>query len=116
MKLLSRAIRELRYAFKIFKSYRNVRKVTIFGSARTPSNDAAYKMTNAFAKKLIDNGYMIITGAGPGIMEAGNAGAGPKGSFGVNIRLPYEQLPIPTSPINRPTSTAAIFSRANSCS
>ncbi len=91
LKLLSRAIRELRYAFKIFQQYRNVRKVSIFGSARTPSSDASYQMTKIFAKKLIDNGYMIITGAGPGIMEAGNAGAGPSGSFGVNIRLPYEQ-------------------------
>ncbi len=95
MKLLSRAARELRYAFKIFKSYGNVRKVTIFGSARTPSTDDDYKMTHDFAKKLVDNGYMIITGAGPGIMEAGNFGAGPKGSFGVNIRLPYEQHPNP---------------------
>ena len=102
LKLLSRSIRELRYAFKIFQNYRHVRKVTIFGSARTPSNELAYKMTKAFAKKLIDNGYMIITGAGPGIMEAGNAGAGPKGSFGVNIRLPFEQHPNPFI-ANQPT-------------
>jgi uncharacterized protein (TIGR00730 family) len=95
MKLLSRATRELRYAFKIFKSYGNVRKVSIFGSARTPANDDDYKMTHDFAKKLVENGYMIITGAGPGIMEAGNYGAGPHGSFGVNIRLPYEQHPNP---------------------
>jgi hypothetical protein len=95
LKILSRSIRELRYAFKIFKQYRNVRKVSIFGSARTPSTENSYQMAKAFAKKLIDNGYMIITGAGPGIMEAGNAGAGPKGSFGVNIRLPYEQHPNP---------------------
>lgn len=93
LKLLSRSLRELRYAFKIFKAYRNVRKVTIFGSARTHPSDGSYKMTKTFAKKLINNGYMIITGAGPGIMEAGNAGAGPKGSFGVNIRLPFEQHP-----------------------
>ncbi len=102
LKLLSRSIRELRYAFKIFKNYRNVRKVTIFGSARTPSSDTDYQMTKAFAKKLVDNGYMIITGAGPGIMEAGNEGAGPKGSFGVNIRLPYEQHPNPFI-ANQPT-------------
>jgi uncharacterized protein (TIGR00730 family) len=95
LKLLSRSLRELRYAFKIFKSYRNTPKVTIFGSARTPSTDVGYKMAHDFAKKLVDNGYMIITGAGPGIMQAGNEGAGAKGSFGVNIRLPYEQFPNP---------------------
>lgn len=102
LKLLSRAIRELRYAFKIFKSYRNVRKVTIFGSARTKPKEADYKMSHDFAKKLINNGYMIITGAGPGIMEAGNFGAGPQGSFGVNIKLPYEQHPNPYI-ANQPT-------------
>jgi uncharacterized protein (TIGR00730 family) len=70
-----------------------VKKVTIFGSARTKPSDPSYKMTKEFSKRLIDNGYMIITGAGPGIMQAGNEGAGPNGSFGVNIRLPYEQMP-----------------------
>ncbi len=102
LKLLSRSIRELRYAFKIFQNYRHVRKVSIFGSARTPATEMAYQMTKSFSKKLIDNGYMIITGAGPGIMEAGNAGAGPKGSFGVNIRLPFEQHPNPFI-ANQPT-------------
>ncbi|MFN0117766.1 MAG: LOG family protein [Elusimicrobiota bacterium] len=93
LKLLSRSFRELRYAFKIFKSYRNTRKVTIFGSARTKENETSYKMTKDFAKRLVDLGYMIITGAGPGIMQAGNEGAGPKASFGVNIKLPFEQHP-----------------------
>lgn len=102
LKLLSRAMRELRYAFKIFKQYRAVRKISIFGSARTPANDSDYKMAHDFAKRLVDNGYMIITGAGPGIMEAGNFGAGPQGSFGVNIRLPYEQHPNPYI-ANQPT-------------
>ena len=95
LKLLSRSLRELRYAFKIFKNYRNTRKVTIFGSARTPATDIGYKMAHDFSKKLVENGYMIITGAGPGIMQAGNEGAGRNGSFGVNIRLPYEQFPNP---------------------
>jgi uncharacterized protein (TIGR00730 family) len=102
LKLLSRSIREMRYAFKIFKKYGNVRKVSIFGSARTPSKDLDYKMAHDFAKKLVDSGYMIITGAGPGIMEAGNFGAGLNGSFGVNIRLPYEQFPNPYI-ANQPT-------------
>ncbi len=93
LKLLSRSIRELRYAFKIFKSYRGIRKVTIFGSARTKPSHPAYKSAKLFASKLAKNGYMVITGAGPGIMMAGNEGAGPAASFGVNIRLPYEQHP-----------------------
>jgi len=93
LKLLSRSARELRYAFKIFKSYRNVRKVTIFGSARTSKKDKDYQMAKSFAKVLAANGYMVITGAGPGIMKAGNEGAGKHHSFGVNIRLPFEQEP-----------------------
>lgn len=93
LKLLSRSLRELRYAFKIFKNYRGVRKVSIFGSARTPTNEISYKMAHDFAKELVKNKYMIITGAGPGIMAAGNEGAGKNGSFGVNIRLPFEQFP-----------------------
>ena len=93
LKLLNRSMRELRYAFKVFKSYKETRKVSIFGSARTDPNDKSYKMAREFARKLKTNGYMVITGAGPGIMEAGNAGAGASGSFGVNIRLPYEQHP-----------------------
>jgi uncharacterized protein (TIGR00730 family) len=93
MKLLSRSLRELRYAFKIFKSYREIRKVTIFGSARTKPSHPEYKLTHDFAKKIRQKGYMIITGAGPGVMAAGNEGAGPNGSFGVNIKLPFEQHP-----------------------
>ncbi len=93
LKLLSRSLRELRYAFKIFKTYNKVRKVSIFGSARTHPDDPSYKMAKDFAKKLVENKFMIITGAGPGIMAAGNEGAGVKGSFGVNIKLPFEQFP-----------------------
>ena len=91
VKILSRALRELRYGFRIFKDYRNRRKVTIFGSARTPKTDPDYKQTLNFAKQMAKNGFMVITGAGPGIMEAGNEGAGKNNSFGINIRLPYEQ-------------------------
>ncbi len=93
MKLLSRSMRELRYAFKIFKGYKDVRKVTIFGSARTKPAHPEYKLTRDFAKKIRKKGWMIITGAGPGVMAAGNEGAGPNGSFGVNIKLPFEQHP-----------------------
>src|SRR6185503_21012823 len=68
-------------------------KVTIFGSARTKPSHPEYKLARNFARKLQEAGFMIITGAGPGIMEAGNEGAGPQNSFGVNIKLPFEQYP-----------------------
>lgn len=93
LKLLSRSLRELRYAFKIFKTYKGIRKVTIFGSARTKPNNPEYKLAKQFAALIRKQGYMIITGAGPGIMAAGNEGAGEDGSFGVNIKLPFEQFP-----------------------
>jgi uncharacterized protein (TIGR00730 family) len=91
VKILSRAFRELRYGFRIFQEYRDRRKVTIFGSARTPRTDPDYKQTLLFASLMAKQGFMTITGAGPGIMEAGNEGAGKNNSFGINIRLPYEQ-------------------------
>jgi uncharacterized protein (TIGR00730 family) len=90
-KILSRALRELRYGFRVFSPYRHRRKVTIFGSARARPSDVDYKQARAFARKMVHRGFMIITGAGPGIMQAGNQGAGPENSFGINIRLPYEQ-------------------------
>jgi uncharacterized protein (TIGR00730 family) len=90
-KILSRAMRELRYGFRIFKDYRDKRKVTIFGSARTPRTDPEYKQALNFAKQMAKQGFMAITGAGPGIMEAGNEGAGKDNSFGINIKLPFEQ-------------------------
>lgn len=91
VKILNRALRELRYGFRIFKNYRTRRKVTLFGSARTPKTDPDYKITLQFAKLMAKNNFMAITGAGPGIMQAGNEGAGKGNSFGINIRLPYEQ-------------------------
>ncbi len=93
LKLLSRSLRELRYAFKIFKTYKGTKKVTMFGSARTKPNHPEYIQAKKFAALIRKEGFMIITGAGPGIMEAGNEGAGDNGSFGVNIRLPFEQHP-----------------------
>jgi uncharacterized protein (TIGR00730 family) len=91
VKILNRALRELRYGFRIFKNWRHHRKVTIFGSARTPKTDPDYKLALQFAKVMSKNNFMAITGAGPGIMQAGNEGAGKGNSFGINIRLPYEQ-------------------------
>jgi uncharacterized protein (TIGR00730 family) len=81
----------MRYSFLVFSRYRDVRKVTIFGSARTPPDDPNYRMAAEFARVMSDTQqWMVITGAGPGIMEAGNLGAGAEDSFGVNIRLPFE--------------------------
>lgn len=91
LKVLSRAMAEFRYAARTFKPYRDRRKVSIFGSARTPEDDPYYKMAVDFARMLADEGFMVITGAAEGIMKAGNVGAGADMSFGVNILLPFEQ-------------------------
>jgi len=91
LKVINRSFRELRYAFKVFKPYRHIRKVSIFGSARTPEDNPYYKMAVSFARLLAEHHYMVITGAADGIMKAGNEGAGADKSFGVNIHLPFEQ-------------------------
>jgi len=95
LKLVSNALKELRYSFKIFAPYRDVKKVIIFGSARSRSASAEYKMAEEFARSLTNKGYMIVTGGGPGIMEAGNKGARAGKEFALNIRLPFEQKPNP---------------------
>ncbi|RMH70208.1 MAG: LOG family protein, partial [Actinomyces sp.] len=79
-----------RYAFHVFAPYREVRKCTIFGSARIRRGDPAWECARAFAAAIAEEGWMVITGAGPGIMEAGHEGAGAENSFGVNIVLPFE--------------------------
>jgi len=91
VKLLSTALKELRYSFKIFSAYRNLRKVTIFGSARLPSSHPAYACAVEFSRRIAEAGWMVITGAASGIMEAGHVGAGREKSIGVNILLPFEQ-------------------------
>ncbi|MEI6231970.1 MAG: LOG family protein [Planctomycetota bacterium] len=91
MKILAASLRELRYAFNVFRPYRERRKVTVFGSARTPVTDPEYQQAKHFAEEMVKRNFMIITGAGPGIMEAAQAGAGRENSFGVNIKLPFEQ-------------------------
>ena len=90
-RIIRTALRELRYSFRLFAPYAGIRKVTIFGSARTTPNRAEYKQAAEFGRKIAAAGFMVITGAGPGIMQAGHEGAGPEKSFGVNIRLPWEQ-------------------------
>ena len=91
VKVIQTALRELRYAFKLFAPYSQTRKVTIFGSARTLPSKVEYQEAVDFARKIAEAGFMVITGAGPGIMQAGHEGAGPEKSFGANIRLPWEQ-------------------------
>lgn len=95
VRVIQTAVRELRYAFRLFAPYAERRKVTIFGSARTDPRKAEYKQAVEFGRKIAAAGYMVITGAGGGIMQAGHEGAGPENSFGANIRLPWEQNPNP---------------------
>ena len=95
LKLMSTSLKEMRFTSKVFSPYRRVRKVTVFGSARTPPADPLYAMARRFGKQLAKAGYMVITGGGSGIMQAVNEGAGAARSFAVNIRLPFEERPNP---------------------
>jgi uncharacterized protein (TIGR00730 family) len=95
VRVIQTAVRELRYAFRLFAPYGGTRKVTIFGSARTQSDRVEYQQAAEFGRLAVAAGFMVITGAGPGIMQAGHEGAGPDRSFGVNIRLPWEQTANP---------------------
>ncbi len=90
LKIANSAISEMREAFAMFAPYSGRKKVTIFGSARTKKNDPIYKHTEAVAARLAAEGWMVVTGAGPGIMEAGMSGASREMSIGVSIRLPFE--------------------------
>lgn len=91
LKILSRSLRELRYAFKIFSHYRLTKKVTVFGSARTPPDQPAYQHALDFGRMFAEAGWMVLTGAGGGIMEGAHVGAGRDMAMGVNIMLPFEQ-------------------------
>lgn len=91
LKIVSRALRELRYAFKVFAPYRWRRKVTVFGSARTPSEHPAYQQAVDYGRAMAEHDWLVITGAASGIMEAGHEGAGRTHSMGLNILLPFEQ-------------------------
>jgi uncharacterized protein (TIGR00730 family) len=91
LKILSRTLRELRYAFKVFSPYRSRRKVTVFGSARTRPDKGTYQQAVEFGKAMADCGWLVVTGAASGIMEAGHVGAGRENSMGLNIMLPFEQ-------------------------
>ena len=95
VRVIQVALRELRYSFRLFAPYAGKRKVTIFGSARILPSQPEYRQATDFARKIVEAGFMVITGAGPGIMQAGHEGAGSENSFGANIRLPWEQTANP---------------------
>jgi hypothetical protein len=91
LKIINTALKEMRHAFKVFSPYRHIRKVSCFGSARTKETDRAYIQAKQFAERISREGFMVLTGAGGGIMRACQEGSGRERSFGVNIRLPWEQ-------------------------
>jgi uncharacterized protein (TIGR00730 family) len=91
LKIAHAALKEIRYGFKVFAPYREAPKVTVFGSARTAPEHPVSAQAHAFGKRMIDVGWMVVTGAGSGVMGAAQEGAGRERSFGLNIRLPSEQ-------------------------
>jgi uncharacterized protein (TIGR00730 family) len=93
LKITTAALTEMRAAFRLFAPYADVPKVTMFGSARTRPDDAPYRQASDVAAALARRGWMVVTGAGPGIMQAAAEGAGPEHSLGVSIRLPFEEKP-----------------------
>lgn len=109
VRVIRTALRELRYSFRLFAPYAHIRKVTIFGSARTRPSELEYQQAVEFGRKIAKAGFMVITGAGPGIMQAGHEGAGPENSFGVNIRLPWEQSANPIIAEDRKLITFKYF-------
>ena len=91
LKLMNRSMKELRYAAKVFAPFRDRKKVVVFGSARTAPNDPDALLAEEFGRQMVAHEYMVITGGGDGIMGAAQRGAGRENSFGLNIRLPFEQ-------------------------
>jgi uncharacterized protein (TIGR00730 family) len=91
LKLMNRSLREMRRANKVFENYRHVRKISVFGSARTRPEEEVYQMAVDFSRRMAGAGFMVITGAGDGIMGAAQHGAGRENGFGLNIQLPFEQ-------------------------
>jgi hypothetical protein len=113
VKMLNVALKELRYALKVFTAYRDRRKVTVFGSARTKPDDPSFVQAVEFGKQIAEAGYMVITGAGGGIMEGAHIGAGHDNSLGLNIMLPFEQSanPIMTKAHERLVTLKYFFTR-----
>ncbi|MEY2485578.1 MAG: hypothetical protein QOH39_1226 [Verrucomicrobiota bacterium] len=91
LKLINRSLKEMRYAAKVFAPYSQFRKVAVFGSARIAPDASEFQVAEEFARRMVEQNYMVITGGGDGIMGAAQLGAGREHSFGLNIRLPFEQ-------------------------
>ena len=91
LKITNAALKEMAEAFAMFAPYRHLRKITMFGSARTLPTDPLYAQARDLARLLARHEWSTLTGAGPGIMAAGLEGAGTERAFGINIRLPFEQ-------------------------
>jgi uncharacterized protein (TIGR00730 family) len=91
LKIANATFKEIRYGFKVFAPWRNVPKVTVFGSARTPRDHPISEQAHAFGKRITGTGWMVMTGAGGGVMSSAQEGAGAERYFGLNIRLPFEQ-------------------------
>src|SRR5213082_381310 len=91
LKLINRSVKEMRNAAKVFAPFQHLRKVAIFGSARTPADSPVYDVAKDFAREIVSHNFMAVTGGGDGIMGAAQRGAGRAHSFGLNIRLPSEQ-------------------------
>jgi uncharacterized protein (TIGR00730 family) len=109
LKMMNSSLKEMRFTAKAFNPYHHIRKVAVFGSARTGPEETIYKTAVSLGKKLSSAGYMVITGGGPGIMQAANEGAGPEHSFGANIRLPFEQKANPVMAGNPRSITYKYF-------
>jgi uncharacterized protein (TIGR00730 family) len=110
LKLINTAVKEMRYSNLVFSRHGEP-KVTIYGSARLKEDDPNYRLTVEFARLMVDHGWGVVTGAGPGIMEAGNRGAGINDSYGVNIRLPFESEPNPYLAPDRTVNFKYFFTR-----
>jgi uncharacterized protein (TIGR00730 family) len=96
LKILRTAVKEIRHAFRVFAQYRDTPKVSVFGSARSLPDDPEFRLAQQLGQRLAETGYMVITGAGDGIMGAAHLGAGREKSIGLNIMLPFEQSANPT--------------------
>jgi uncharacterized protein (TIGR00730 family) len=90
-KILTGSLSDMERAFEVFAPHRHTRKIAVFGSARTAPSDPDYQMAESFSRSMANQGFMVMTGGGPGIMQAANAGAGRDRSFGLNVELPFEQ-------------------------
>ncbi|MGX5695181.1 LOG family protein [Agromyces soli] len=110
LKITAAALEEMRNAFRLFAPYSDVPKVTVFGSARTKDDDPLYRQAEATAAALAADGWMVVTGAGPGIMQAAAQGAGPARAIGVSIRLPFEEKPNATFAVDDDTVESKLVS------